>query len=418
MVSATVFAWAIALFGMGPAAAPAGGETGASSSSDASAQAVSKIFASQCSYCHTAESDSVDLTGPPSSLIGVGSSTGKPLVAPGDPDGSYLMDKLLGRHAKGELMPMGGAPLAAEELESVRSWIAGLDPADAEGAAGSEITPPPAPKRQNFFGAHQITLPTTTTLGKRQIEYRIHHRFGRIAAPRSYLGLAGGAVMSMGVSYGIIDGLDALVRWSNSNLDWELGLKYVPIRQVDGKPLSFGAYASFEALADDPNRVANRFTGNFQLMVSRLWFDRWSTQLWTNYSMLTNHASAPRVEFDPADGPVLAEDRRGSLDVGLASTVWLGKKKKYGIDLEYFVPIPDGGSPNTFYYQGGDAATGGAKYGGVSLGWSAKTGLHLFQVFITNIRTIHTNQIAPGPDGRIEAGDIYLGFNISRRWQL
>ncbi len=420
---------------------------GAPASDDMAAReaAVRALFDDSCVMCHGPDSDEVDLSVPLANLVGAKGGSGKTLVVAGDPQASYLLAKLSGQGMEGELMPLGDDPLSAEQLALVNDWIVGLaaaapagdgdgdaagdgdgdavgDPTgDGDGDAGGDgdvIAPPPPPvrRRDNFFGTHQINQNTTTTLGKKSIEFRIHHRFGKLIAPRSYLGLAGGATMSLGVAYGIVDGLDVLARWSNANLDWELGMKYVPLRQVDGKPLSLGVFASFEALADDPAKVANRFTGNFQFMLSRLWAERWSTQLMFNWSMFTNHTPDPRVDF--GSGPQVSEDRRGSLDVGLASTVWLGKKKKHGIDLEYTLPLPVGGSPDVFYFQGGDASPGGSKYGNIALGWSARAGLHLFQVFITNQSAIHTNQVASGPSGAIENGDVYLGFNISRRWKL
>jgi hypothetical protein len=409
---------------------------------------VGALFAERCTLCHDADSDSVDLSVAPSALVGLASETGKPLVSPGDPAASYLLAKLTGQGMEGELMPMGDDPLNVEELTLVQEWISGLEPppvvpeagtgaaeggsagptgdsgsgAAASGAAGVDpgpSAPLAAPKRArpNFSGTHQINLHTTTTLGKKNLEFRVHHRFGKISAPRSYLGLAGGAVMSLGVGYGIVDGLDAMLRWSNSRLDWELGLKYAPLRQVDGKPVSVSIYASFEALGDFPDRSANRLTGNFQASASRLWFERWSTQLTANYSMFTDHAPTPLTDFGDGEGPVPAEDKRGTLDLGLASTVWLGKKRKWGVDLEYMLPIPAGGSPNLFYYAGGDTLDG-PSYGGVSLGTSWRTGGHFFQVFVSNVQNIHTNQVAPGASGRIEKGELFLGFNLSRKWKL
>ena len=67
---------------------------------------------------------------------------------------------------------------------------------------------------------------------------------------------------------------------------------------------------------------------------------------------------------------------------------------------------------------------GGSRVGSWSLGWSVKAGLHFFQVFITNTRSIHTNAVAPGgtaperPIGSDGEGNFYLGFNLSRIWSL
>jgi hypothetical protein len=411
-----------------------------------SVAAVQAIFDESCTLCHDASDDTLNLEDA-SALIGRPASTGKPLVDPGNPNGSYLYLKLVGAEGiEGEAMPLGEDPLPVDKLTVVQQWIANL-PAPSSGGetgggetgggetgggetgggetgggetGGGVIQPPPTTKKsspQPFFGTHQMNLQTTTTLGKRTIAYRIHHRLGRVGGigDRSYIGLAGPAVISMGIEYGIIDGLDVLARWTNSRLGWELGLKYVPVRQEDGMPLSFGMFASFEALTDFPTTTANRFVGNFQVLLSRLWFERWSTMLVVNYSMLTNHA--PTIMFDFGDGPVQVTDDRGTLDLGLASTVWLGKKRKHGIDLEYILPIPS----DAFYHHGGNVDPEGTKIGSWSLGWSARTGMHLFQVFVTNTRNIHTNLVAPGGDTEnpfSPFGDFFFGFNISRKWKL
>lgn len=186
-------------------------------------------------------------------------------------------------------------------------------------------------------------------------------------------------------------------------------------------PLSFGGYASFEAFVGPKAQVGNKYTGNFQLMLSRLWFDRWSTQFLVNYSALTNHDPNPIVT-DPNGVDRFVEDNRGTLNVALASTVWLGKKKRHGIDLEYQLPIPDGAQPyNVFFYNGGDARPNGTKIGSWGVGWSMRAGLHFFQLFFTNTQNIHTNLIAPGGDTKNPfkpLGDFYLGFNISRKWKF
>lgn len=416
-------------------------------------EAAQAIFDESCTLCHDASDDKLNLEDA-SALIGKPSSTGMPFIDPGNPNGSYLYLKMVGaENIEGDTMPLGDDPLPVEQQTVIRDWIAGLpaggagEPAPDGGEpvpdgvepppdGGGDVKPPdgkppgdvpkPKPKlRQPFFGTHNINLQTTTTLGKKTISYRIHHRLGLVGrvgsvngpGDRTYIGLAGGAVMSMGIEYGIIDGLDLLVRWTNARLGWELGMKYVPVRQEDGKPLSFGMFASFEALTDFPSSSVNRLTGNFQVLLSRLWFDRWSTQLVVNYSLLTNHSPTVLHDFGEGNGPEPVTDDRGTLNVGIASTVWVDKKRKHGIDIEYQLPIP----VDAFYYHGGNVDPNGSKIGSWGLGWSARTGLHVFQVLVTNTRNIHTNLAAPGGDTAnpfSPFGDFFFGFNITRKWKL
>lgn len=430
---------------------------------------VAELFDEWCTACHSgvpaavSDSSELGLEAPLSSLVGLTSvdAAGKQMVVPGQPDASYLIAKMTGAGIEGDVMPLGDDPLPPEQVQIVRDWIAALPTDDGAGAAGAGAgteeggtttdggegaatsgtgaatsgtgatttgAATPKPKgRKPFHGTSQIVLPTTTTLGKKTLQYRIDHRFGRIGSERGAFGLDGGVVMAMGLQYGILDGWDAMLRRSNSRKTWELGTKYVALRQEDDYPLSVGAYASLEFLrAFD---VANQLTGNFQAMVSRLWFDRWSTMLTLGYHLRTNHNS--RVIVDRGDGPEPVEDKRDTMVVGFASTVWLGKRKKWGIDLEYFLPIPDGGEPNRFYYRGGDADTAGSSIGSWALGGSYYTGKHFFQVFFTNNREITTGLAAPGgqsgnpfdtegvdSNNPFHKFNFFLGFNLGRRFTL
>ncbi len=413
-----------------------------------------------CTMCHDDSGDprepgGLDLSGSPAALVGKRSAAnGNLLVVAGQPDESYLMAKLRGDAGiAGEPMPLDEDPLGEEQLAAIADWIAAL-PSDARSSVdgASEHGPEDSSAdgtadvgmdagtgsgravgsrggrngKAPFHGTHQVVLPTTASLGPRTLQYRIDHRFGRIGTERGAFGLDAGVVMSFQVAYGILEGWDVQLRRTNSRKDWELGSKYVAVRQEDGMPVSFGAYASMEYLRDFD--VANELTGNVVLMLSRLWFERWSTMLTVGYHFNTNHN--PRVIVDKGDGPVAVRDERDTMTLGFASTVWLGRKSRWGIDLEYFIPIPDGGTPNHFYYLGGDAGPDDLRpVGGWSIGGSLRAGLHLFQLFLTNNRQIHTNLWAPGGqtdnpfatpgvDRRIHEPNFFLGFNLARKFKF
>lgn len=407
---------------------------------------VQKIFNDQCAACHDKGADEVVLTGPLERLTRERSKVNqKPFIVAGDPDGSYLLQKMTGaKGIQGDVMPLGGDPLPKADLEAVRTYITLLGergkagPAAPTDAPPGDTTPPPGdttpppddgaaeppgdekkPSKPPFHGVWQINLPSTTSLGRRNFEFRIDHRFGRVGEERGAFGLDAGAIISYGFAYGILDGWDVVLRRTSSRKGYEFGTKYIPIRQEAGKPVSFGGYASVEYFRDFPSSTANPWSGNFQLLLSRLWFDRWSTMLVLGYSLRTDHQAAPQVDLpdDGVDGPVAVRDRRGTLGVGIGSTVWLGQKKKWGIDMEYNLPIP----ADAFFYNGGNADPAGSNIGSWSIGGSIRTGLHFFQIFITNTREIHTNLYAPGGQSKnpfADRGSFFFGFNLSRKWGL
>jgi hypothetical protein len=60
-------------------------------------------------------------------------------IKPGDPDNSYLVQKIEGTAAVGSRMPLGGPALPADRIQAIRQWI-------SEGAPDASATPaPPAP---------------------------------------------------------------------------------------------------------------------------------------------------------------------------------------------------------------------------------------------------------------------------------
>lgn len=58
------------------------------------------------------------------SIVDAISSQGFKLIAPGDPDNSYLYIKITaGPDMSGSRMPQGGAPLPATTTDAIRDWI-------------------------------------------------------------------------------------------------------------------------------------------------------------------------------------------------------------------------------------------------------------------------------------------------------
>jgi hypothetical protein len=83
-----------------------------------------------CTGCHSGAAAPLGLRldeGASYALLVNASSTEVPellRVDPGNPDSSYLIQKLEGTAAVGGRMPLGGAPLPAETIAVIRQWIA------------------------------------------------------------------------------------------------------------------------------------------------------------------------------------------------------------------------------------------------------------------------------------------------------
>jgi hypothetical protein len=89
------------------------------------------IFTPICTNCHAGASAPVglrlDAANSYAMLVNVASVEVPAVlrVAPGDPQNSYLVQKIEGRAAVGARMPLGAPPLPQSSIDLVRSWIAG-----------------------------------------------------------------------------------------------------------------------------------------------------------------------------------------------------------------------------------------------------------------------------------------------------
>jgi hypothetical protein len=122
------------------------------------------IFTPVCEQCHSGATAPVglrlDAANAYALLVGVpsGEQPGLLRVKTGDPDNSYLIQKLEGRAASGERMPAGLPPLLQSEIDVVRSWIAAGAQQGALSAAPIRVTSlVPSP------GASETTLPAAIT---------------------------------------------------------------------------------------------------------------------------------------------------------------------------------------------------------------------------------------------------------------
>lgn len=100
-----------------------------------------QVFTPICSACHAGAAAPLgfrlDAASSYAMLVGAASVEVPSLmrVAPGNPDASYIIQKLEGHAAVGGQMPLGGPYLPQEKIDVIRQWIAdGAQPTAARGA--------------------------------------------------------------------------------------------------------------------------------------------------------------------------------------------------------------------------------------------------------------------------------------------
>jgi uncharacterized beta barrel domain-containing protein DUF5777 len=320
------------------------------------------------------------------SVVNVPARTDRQLlrVAPGDPDRSLLYLKLLppgegGYH--GPRMPLSMDPLTAEEIASVRAWIESFASAlwGRPPEAGGESAIP-----RTFQDAVLANLPTPDPLGARTMEFQFAHRF-KASAPdagsQGLYGLDSGAWISLDLAYGLTRTLDAGLRRTNLEVDYEAYAKWALLQQSPGAaPVSI-AFRGSVANVRAPDRV-NRTRWGGQLILARR-FGRWiSLMAVPTYVTHTN-------DLDP-------EDDRGTAAVGAGAELRLGPRR--AVTGEWI----------------GQTSGVQAPFQSVSLGFSMATARHVFHLLLTNTQGHHTDLFAPGGDLDVRDGEFRLGFNISR----
>src|SRR3569833_1141155 len=81
---------------------------------------VHPILATRCFVCHSGDKRSGGLSFSSYEDLQAGGRSGA-AITPGDAKNSLLMLRVTGDHAP--QMPLGGAPLAPQELATLRAWI-------------------------------------------------------------------------------------------------------------------------------------------------------------------------------------------------------------------------------------------------------------------------------------------------------
>lgn len=90
------------------------------------AQDIQPIFTSSCggAGCHIDQSiNGVELSNYEQVMSSIGVQYGEEIVVPGNPDASPLVDKIEPNPRFGMRMPLNRAPLTAQQVALIRTWI-------------------------------------------------------------------------------------------------------------------------------------------------------------------------------------------------------------------------------------------------------------------------------------------------------
>ncbi|WP_242132021.1 DUF5777 family beta-barrel protein [Aestuariivivens marinum] len=244
-----------------------------------------------------------------------------------------------------------------------------------------------------FKGLKIVNFESTKLVAKKEFTFIVSHRFGSLKnGLDNFFGLDE-AVTRLNFVYGIMDGLNIGFSRSSFQKIYEFSLKYRLLRQKEGgfpfTVVGFNELLVNTALdeVDLPLlEFKHRLSYVTQLLISR----KFSANLSLEIAPTFFHDNF--VFIDQQDNSQFA--------LGLGGRYKLGKRWSLNMDYGWHMNRADN-SPfkNPF-----------------SIGFDLETGGHVFQMHFSNAQGMNTNTFLGQGSGDWGDGDIYFGFNLSRRF--
>lgn len=256
-----------------------------------------------------------------------------------------------------------------------------------------------------FNDTRVINSHSSETLEKGTLDFRIAHRFGNMATPKSYqtfFGLDNISDVRIGFDYGITENLMVGIHRNKGAGPYtqlfEGLVKYKLIDQLNDKPLTISinssAFATTMESSSDSTSVtffskdAHRLSYYSQIIVARNLKNKASIQMNLGYL----HRNL-----------VYQEDINDAITLGGVAKVKVGRK--VSIIGEYnHIFRPTNTINSTEFVDP------------IGLGVEIKTFAHVFQINLTNSRGIGALQYIPYTTSKWSDGQFRLGFTISRHF--
>lgn len=233
------------------------------------------------------------------------------------------------------------------------------------------------------------------TIGKKVLDFRIHHRFGFLNTGLYEMFGLDNATMRMSFDYGITDRLMIGVGRSTFQKQMDGFIKYRLLRQSTGykqMPVSvtlMGAAITKTIKNVDPTKpltTADKTAYAFQAIIARKINEQTSFQImptWVHYNLVP-----------------LASNPNDMFSIGFGGKQKINKR--ISLTAEYYAQL------NRFAgYQNS-----------LAVGVDILTGGHVFQLHFTNSTGMTEPTFIHETTGNIGKGDIHFGFNISRTFSL
>ncbi len=249
-----------------------------------------------------------------------------------------------------------------------------------------------------FKSTRLINGQTIETKGKGELEFIFAHRFGAINT--GLYGLFGldEAYTRLGLEYGVTDRLGVGVGRNSVDKTMDAYLRYKVLRQSSGArnmPFTLTAFG-IAAVRTTPRKedatydiqLEDRMSYTGQLLIARKFNSMFSFQLMPSI-----------VHKNTVDRTMEKNDQ---VAMGIGGRLRVSRSVSLTTEYYYRVDVPQG---NPYYNP-------------LGFGIDIETGGHVFQLVMTNSRGLTERAYLTETAGDFFSGDIHLGFNITRTFQI
>lgn len=244
-----------------------------------------------------------------------------------------------------------------------------------------------------FKGLKIVNFESTKLVAKEELSLIVSHRFGSIEnGIDTFFGLDN-AVTRLNFVYGITDAINIGISRSSLLKVYDLTAKYRLIRQQkNGSPFTivgFNAILINTALEKDNFPLLefkHRLGYTMQFLISRKIDQDFSIEL------------APTFFHD--NYVIIGEQDNSQFVLGFGGRYKLGKR--WSINADYGLHL--------------NRANNSPFKNPLSIGFDLETGGHVFQMHFSNAQAMNTNGFLGQGNGDWSSGNIFFGFNLSRRF--
>lgn len=251
-----------------------------------------------------------------------------------------------------------------------------------------------------FKASRIINGHSVEQMKKKQLDFRISHRFGTLN--NGGYGLFGldQSTIHFSLEYGITDWLMVGIGRASQNKTYDSFAKFKVLRQSTGAktmPISLSYMTSVEMNTlkfQDPTRTnyfSSRMSFVHQLLIARKFNEDFSFQISPTFI----HRNLVASELDMND----------VYSMGFGARYKLTKHTSFNVEY-YYTYNPNKKFLSTRYYNA------------AAVGVDIETGGHVFQIMLTNSLGMREGTFIPQTTDSWTNGGIHLGFNISRVFAL